>query len=126
MWGVQYIGSGIFYPRGVSISAPSAGLDIICCNSAGGIIDLSAGSGHCSHHLAAAAASSLDSALFLQIDKSCFPFQKSNNITAILHTQTHPEDTKQLLNQKQDANTGALYVQKYMDGAGCLPSVSTT
>lgn len=58
-----YIGSGIFYPQGVSISAPSAALDIICCNSAKGIIDLSVGSGHWSHHLAAAAA-----AVFLQID----------------------------------------------------------
>lgn len=59
-----YRGSGIFYPQGVSTSAPSAGLDIICCNSAEGIIDLSVASGHWSHHLAAAAAAtSLDSAL---------------------------------------------------------------
>lgn len=56
--GIQYIGSGIFFPRGVSICAPSAGLDIICCNSAGGIIDLSTGSSH--HHSTAAAAAAAE------------------------------------------------------------------
>lgn len=67
--GAQYIGSGIFYPWGVSISAPSAGSDITCCNSAGGIIDLSTGSRHRPHHSAVAAgegtASGLDSVLLL-------------------------------------------------------------
>lgn len=53
--GIQYIGSGIFYPGGVSICAPSAGSDITCCNSAGGIIDLSTGSRHQHHHSAMAA-----------------------------------------------------------------------
>ena len=48
--GIQYIGSGIFYPWGVSISAATAGLDITSCNSAGGIIDLSTGSRHQHHH----------------------------------------------------------------------------
>lgn len=45
--GGSYTGSGIFLLQGVSISA---GLDIICCNSARGIIDLSTGSRHRSHH----------------------------------------------------------------------------
>lgn len=75
-----YIGSGVFYLQGVSISAPSAGLDIIHCNSAGGIIDLSAGSRHQSRHSAAAA-------LFLQIDTARFPLRGLVTLQTF-HTQT--------------------------------------
>lgn len=58
----------IFYQQGVSISALSARLDIICCNSARGIIDLSLGSCHQSRQSAAVA-------LFLQIDTIRFPLR---------------------------------------------------
>lgn len=91
---IYYIGSGIFYPWGVSITAPSAGSDITCCNSAGGIIDLSAGSRHQHHHTGAP--TGLDSALFLQIDTSCLILRAlTSQPLYIIHTCAHTHTQSQ-------------------------------